>query len=86
MNFNASRPARFSALLVALCATFAFALPAAGAAPKSAADKPVPDPPAPKIIKEWADMTKCASCAAANDPSPKEKKECAAACKRAGMD
>lgn len=48
--------------------------------------KEVKDPPAPQVVKDWGDMTKCATCQAAIDPTPKEKKDCAAACKRVGMD
>lgn len=72
--------------LFALCTGLALALPCAGALAKSTADKPVKEPPAPRVVKDWGAMTKCASCAAAADPSPKQKKECAAACKRVGMD
>jgi|JI10StandDraft_1071094.scaffolds.fasta_scaffold297668_2 hypothetical protein len=72
--------------LFALCTGLALALPSAGAFAKSTADKPVKEPPAPRIVKDWGAMTKCATCAAAADPSPKQKKECAAACKRVGMD
>ena len=54
--------------------------------PPPKAVKEVKDPPAPQVVKDWGDMTKCATCQAAIDPTPKEKKDCAAACKRVGMD
>ena len=73
-------------VLFAFCTALALALPSVGAFAKSTADKPVKEPPAPQIVKDWSDMTKCATCAAAADPSPKQKKDCAAACKRVGLD
>jgi len=86
MTICSPRRNKHITFLFALCTALALALPSAGAFAKSTADKPVKEPPAPRIVKDWGDMTKCASCAAAADPSPKQKKECAAACKRVGMD
>ena len=86
MNICSSRRNASLSRVFALCAALALALPAVGVSAKNTTEKPVKDPPAPRIVKDWGDMTKCASCAAAADPSPKQKKECAAACKRVGMD
>ena len=86
MTICSPRRNKHITVLFAFCTALALALPSVGAFAKSTADKPVKEPPAPQIVKDWSDMTKCATCAAAADPSPKQKKDCAAACKRVGMD
>ena len=73
MTIRSPRRNKHITFLFALCTALALALPSAGAFAKSAADKPVKEPPAPQIVKDW-------------DPSPKQKKDCAAACKRVGLD
>ncbi|HPG63660.1 MAG TPA: hypothetical protein PK586_16735 [Casimicrobium sp.] len=86
MTIRSPRRNKHITFLFALCTGLALALPSAGVFAKSTAGKQVKEPPAPRVVKDWGAMTKCASCAAAADPSPKQKKECAAACKRVGLD
>ncbi len=86
MTIRSPRRNKHITFLFAFCTALALALPSAGVFAKSTAEKPVKEPPAPQVVKDWSAMTKCASCATAADPSPKQKKDRAAACKRVGMD